>query len=136
MSPLGRPGAGRTLAAAYAVFAVAAGARSAVQIADRFGDAPVAYSLSALAAGIYLVLALSINRPERHRVATAACLAELGGVVAVGLIGLLDESALGGDETVWSGFGEGYVWLPLLLPVLGLTWLRGEARREELVRAR
>jgi hypothetical protein len=38
------------LVAVYAVFAVAATARAAVQIASRFGEAPVAYALSAFSA--------------------------------------------------------------------------------------
>ena len=27
------------------------------------------------------------------------------------------------DETVWSSYGAGYGWLPLVLPFVGLAWL-------------
>jgi hypothetical protein len=29
-----------------------------------------------------------------------------------------------GHPSVWSGFGVGYGFIPLVLPVLGLIWLR------------
>ena len=28
------------------------------------------------------------------------------------------------DQTVWSHFGQGYGFVPLVLPVLGLLWFR------------
>jgi len=124
MSRLAPPGPGRTLAVAYAVFALAAGARSIAQVATRFGEAPLPYLLSAFAACVYLVLALTIGRPEpeRQRVALATCLIELAGVIAVGIVSFTDPFAFP-DETVWSEFGSGYLFLPLLLPCLGLAWL-------------
>ena len=27
------------------------------------------------------------------------------------------------DATVWSGYGYGYFWVPLILPFVGLWWL-------------
>ena len=51
----GAHGVGRVLIAVYAVFAVAATARAAVQISSKFDEAPVAYSLSAVAALVYVV---------------------------------------------------------------------------------
>lgn len=118
--------------AVYALFAVAAGARSLFQIATKFGDAPVAYVLSALAAVVYLVAALCFWRPSATSYRTAlACLGvELTGVVAVGVLTLVD-SGLFPDQTVWSDFGAGYGFVPLVLPVAGLAWLiRGRTRRE------
>lgn len=117
-------GAARTLALLYALFALAAGARSAVQIATRFGDAPLAYLLSALAAAIYLVVALTISRPgpAPRRIAVVACAVELAAVLAVGLWSVWRPEAFP-DQTVWSRFGEGYAYLPLILPALGLVWL-------------
>ena len=32
------------------------------------------------------------------------------------------------DKTVWSHFGSGYGYVPLVLPVLGLLWLRANRR--------
>ena len=118
-------GPGRVLVALYGVFAVAAGARAAVQIAARFDEAPVAYLLSALAAVVYVVATVALGRGGRaaRRTAAIACGVELAGVLVVGTLSLLDPAAFP-DETVWSGFGSGYGFVPLLLPVLGLLWLR------------
>jgi hypothetical protein len=42
------------------------------------------------------------------------------------LLTVADSSAFP-DATVWSDFGYGYVFLPLILPVTGLLWLRTAA---------
>jgi hypothetical protein len=115
----------RILVAAYTVLAIAAGARAAVQLAARAGEGPVQYALSAAAAAVYLVLAIALRRPERLRpVAIAAASLELAGVLAVGFAELLSPTAWP-DETVWSGFGAGYGWAPLVLPVAALFVLGG-----------
>ena len=118
-------GPGRVLVALYAVFALAAGSRAAVQLATRFDEAPLAYLLSALAAAVYLVATVGLARGGRggRRTATGACLFELVGVLTVGTLSLADPGAFP-DETVWSGYGRGYLFIPLVLPVLGLLWLR------------
>lgn len=125
MSRLGS-GPGRLLAAVYAVFAVAAGARAGVQIAERFAEAPVAYALSAVAAAVYLVATVALLR-DLPRVALAAVVFELAGVLVVGTLSLVDARAFP-DQTVWSGYGVGYGFVPLVLPVLGLLWLRRSVR--------
>ncbi|MFC4061027.1 hypothetical protein ACFOWE_22220 [Planomonospora corallina] len=114
-------GPGRVLVAVYGVFALAAGARAAVQIARQFGEAPLAYSLSAFAAAVYLLLAVALGLGMR-RLALAACGIELAGVLIVGTLSLVYTEAFP-DATVWSGFGSGYVYIPVLLPLLGLYWL-------------
>jgi cytochrome bd-type quinol oxidase subunit 2 len=126
-----RSGPGRLLIAVYAVFALAATARSAVQIATRFQEAPVAYLASAFAAVIYLVATVCLARGDRtsRRVATVSIVVELVGVLTVGTVGLLDPQAFP-DATVWSGYGQGYGFVPLVLPVLGLWWLRRITREE------
>jgi len=120
-----RSGPGRLLIAVYALFAVAATARSAVQIATRFNDAPLAYLLSAFAAVVYVVATAGLARGSRasRRIATVSCVVELTGVLVVGAISLAAPE-LFPDATVWSAFGSGYVFIPLVLPVLGLLWLR------------
>lgn len=117
-------GWGRTLIAVYAVFALSATARSGVQLVTRAEEAPVAYSLSALAAIVYVAATLGLAEvgPAPRRVAWAAVLVELVGVLTVGLLSVLDP-ALFPDATVWSGFGRGYGFLPLVLPFAGLAWL-------------
>ncbi|MGW5053051.1 hypothetical protein [Actinokineospora sp. NPDC004072] len=116
-----RSGPGRLLVAVYAVFALAACARSAVQLATRFDTAPLAYLLSALAAAVYVVATVALIRGAR-RLAVVACLVELVGVIAVGTASLLAPAAFP-DATVWSAFGQGYGYIPAVLPVLGLWWL-------------
>ena len=118
-------GPGRVLVALYAVFALAAGARAAVQLALQFDEAPLAYLLSALAAVVYLVAAVGLSRGGAggRRTAVVACSVELAGVLVVGTLSLLDRAAFP-DATVWSGYGSGYGFIPLALPVLGLLWLR------------
>ncbi|MGH8777296.1 MAG: hypothetical protein ACRDWI_19895 [Jiangellaceae bacterium] len=118
-------GPGRVLVAVYAVFAVAASARAAVQIASRFDEAPAAYLLSAFAAAVYIVATVALARSSAvsRRVALVACTVELVGVLVVGTLSLVWTDAFP-DETVWSGYGRGYGFVPLVLPVLGLLWLR------------
>ncbi|MGI5327998.1 hypothetical protein [Actinomadura nitritigenes] len=117
------------LVAVYAVFALAAGARAGVQIGTKFSDAPLAYSLSAFAAAVYVLATVALARGGRtsFRVAVTACSVELAGVLAIGTLSLVDRAAFP-DATVWSGYGEGYGFVPLVLPVVGLLWLRRTAR--------
>jgi cytochrome bd-type quinol oxidase subunit 2 len=121
-------GPGRVLVAVYGVFALAAGARAAVQIAVQFDEAPLAYLLSALAAAVYVVATVGLARGGRggRRTAVLACSLELAGVLVVGTLSLVDPAAFP-DDTVWSGYGQGYGFIPLALPVLGLLWLRHQA---------
>lgn len=122
-------GPGRVLVAVYGLLAVAATGRSILQISEYFDRAPVAYLLSALAAVIYLVATVALARGGRTavRVATVSCSIELVGVLAVGALSYLDTAAFP-DKTVWSHFGAGYGYVPLVLPVLGLLWLRRVSR--------
>jgi hypothetical protein len=128
--PSTRRGPGRVLIAVYAVFALAATSRAVFQIATQFEVAPLAYLLSALAAVVYIVATVALARGGRTsvRVATAACTIELVGVLAVGTLSVLRPDDFP-DATVWSDFGAGYGFVPLVLPVLGLLFLRS-VRRE------
>ena len=120
-----RSGPGVVLVAVYAVMALAATGRSVLQITEYFSRAPVAYLLSALAAVIYIVATVALARGSRTswRVALAAILIELVGVLVIGLVSYGVPAAFP-DKTVWSHFGSGYGYVPLVLPVLGLLWLR------------
>jgi hypothetical protein len=120
--------------AVYAILAIAATGRSAFQIIDRFGEAPIAFSLSALAAVVYLVATIALALGWR-RVALITICFELAGVlvigtvsiIAPGLLGLDSVDPFGREATVWSAYGAGYLLVPLVLPVLGLLWLRRRA---------
>ncbi|MFI7440533.1 hypothetical protein [Nonomuraea indica] len=114
-------GPGRALVAVYGLFALAAGARATVQILTRFGEAPLAYSLSAFAALVYVLLTVALVRGAR-RLALAALLVELVGVLVIGTASLLDPAAFP-EATVWSAYGKGYLFIPLVLPLIGLYWL-------------
>ncbi|MEV4061900.1 hypothetical protein [Nonomuraea dietziae] len=114
-------GPGRALLAIYGLFALAAGARATVQILTRFGEAPLAYSLSAFAAAVYVVLTVALARGAR-RLALWALGIELAGVLVIGTASLLAPSAFP-DDTVWSTYGKGYLFIPLVLPLVGLYWL-------------
>jgi hypothetical protein len=120
-----RSGPGRVLIAGYAIFALSASARAAVQLATKFGHAPVAYLLSALAAVVYIIatVTLASGSPVARRIAVVSCSAELIGVLAIGTWSLADRATFP-DATVWSGYGSGYGYVPLVLPVFGLLWLR------------
>lgn len=115
---------GRVLIAVYAVFAVAATGRSTYQLATQASEAPFPYTLSAVAAFVYVAATLGLAREGEgwRRVAWAACGTELVGVVVVGSLSLADRD-LFPDDTVWSSYGAGYGFFPLVLPFAGLAWL-------------
>lgn len=117
-------GFGRALVAVYAVFALAATARSTVQLLTRADEAPIAYGLSGLAGLIYIAATLGLAEvgPRPRAVAWAACGAELVGVLTIGALSRLEPQWFP-DATVWSDFGSGYGFLPLVLPFIGLAWL-------------
>ncbi|GLY27530.1 hypothetical protein [Kineosporia sp. NBRC 101731] len=117
-------GPGRLLVAVYAIFALAACSRAIVQIATEFSNAPVPYLLSLLSGIVYVVATLALARPGAtwRRVALITCTFELIGVIGVGLFSVLDSGDFP-DATVWSNFGQGYGYVPLVLPMIGLYWL-------------
>ena len=118
-------GIGRVLVVVYAVMALAATGRSFVQIAEKFDQAPVAYTLSALSAVVYIVatLALSFSRSTAwYRLAWVAIAFELAGVLVIGTLSYVLPD-LFAHPTVWSWFGYGYLFIPLVLPFFGLWWL-------------
>src|SRR3954452_6898975 len=122
-------GPGTLLVWLYGVMVVGAVSRSAVQIATEFDHAPLAYSLSAVAGVVYGFITYSLVRGgERARkAAQVCCAAELAGVLVVGTWTLVEPSAFP-DATVWSDYGMGYVFIPVLLPVSALYWLRKSRR--------
>jgi hypothetical protein len=127
-------GLGRVLIAVYAILALAATGRSVFQIATQFEQAPLAYSLSGLSAVVYIMATIAlIARGRRwYAVAWATISFELVGVIFVGLMSIIDPSvfvpsaryAHSDHATVWTYFGIGYGFVPLVLPVLGILWLR------------
>ena len=125
-------GIGRVLIAVYAILALAALGRSVFQIGTKFNEAPVAYSLSALAAVVYVVatIALLVNHDAWRIIAWVTLVFELAGVLIVGTFSLIDP-ALFPHDTVWSVYGRGYLFIPLVLPILGMVWLRKTGKSVE-----
>lgn len=117
-------GVGRLLITVYAILALGATGRSIVQIIERFDTAPLAFTLSAIAALVYIVatIALIAPGPVWNRVAWIAIGFEAVGVIVVGALSIAMPE-LFPEATVWSVFGMGYLFIPLVLPWLGLWWL-------------
>jgi len=118
-------GIGRVLVIVYAVMALAATGRSFVQIVQRFDEAPIAYTLSAISAVVYILATLALifsGSRAWYTVAWVAIVFELAGVLVVGTLSLLVPE-LFAHPSVWSWYGMGYLFVPLVLPFLGLWWL-------------
>jgi hypothetical protein len=132
--PATRRGPGRVLIAVYALFAVAATSRAVFQLSTHYSEAPLAYLLSAFAAAVYIVATVALARGGRTwmRVATVSLTIELVGVLVVGALSVLQPGDFP-DATVWSDFGAGYGFVPLVLPILGLWFLRS-TRKEQAQR--
>ena len=128
-SPKRTLGVGRLLIVFYAVFAVSSTARASFQIITKFEQAPLAYSLSLVSALIYILATVSLAKAGKRwrQVALASVVFELAGVLTVGTLSFL-APALFAHQSVWSGFGVGYGYIPLVLPILGLLWIRKTKR--------
>ena len=124
-------GPGLLLVWFYGVMVVGAVSRSAYQIATEFDRAPLAYSLSAVAGLVYGFITYSLVRggETARRAAQVCCAAELVGVLVVGTWTLVDRDAFP-DSTVWSDYGMGYVFIPVLLPLTAPFWLRKTRARQ------
>lgn len=123
-------GPGRLLVSLYGLFTVAAGSRSLYQLIAQFHKAPLAYVLSAVSAVVYAFILVTLVRGSEsaRRLALVCCGAELAGVLIVGTLTLVMPSDFP-DQTVWSYYGAGYLFIPLILPVTGILWLRERPRR-------
>ena len=119
-----RHGPGKVILALYVIFVIGSVSRASYQIITRWDEAPLAYGLSAFAAAVYVVATVSLALPGDRAwwLAVVTISIELAGVLVVGLWSVLDPAAFP-DATVWSGFGRGYLYIPLVLPVIGLWWL-------------
>ncbi|MFY9304704.1 MAG: hypothetical protein WAO31_04310, partial [Rhodoluna sp.] len=86
---------------------------------------PLAYSLSLVSALVYILATVSLASKAKmwRPVALASVIFELVGVLAVGILSFVSPE-LFAHPSVWSGFGSGYGYIPLLLPILGLLWIR------------
>lgn len=113
------------IVAIYGVLAFAATGRASYELIAKFNLAPLAYSLSALSAVVYIVatIALARNTPASRKLALATIAFELVGVLVVGSLSIFDASVFP-RSTVWSWYGISYGFFPLIMPIVGLVWLR------------
>jgi hypothetical protein len=114
-----REGFGRVLVFIYGLFALAATARALVQLATQASLAPVAYSLSLFSGVVYIVATWALAT-DRRRVALVTIAVELTGVLVIGTFSHPDDID---KASVWSDYGLGYGFVPLVLPFVGLWWL-------------
>ncbi|WP_167140414.1 hypothetical protein [Diaminobutyricimonas sp. TR449] len=121
-APTRMSGVGRVLVLIYGILAIGATGRSVFQILTKFDEAPLAYILSAVAAVVYIVATIALIVPSWRPIAWATITFELIGVLVVGTLSVTHPE-LFAHPSVWSQFGSGYVFIPLVLPVLGLIWL-------------
>lgn len=123
--PATNQGFGRVLVVIYAIFAIGATSRSVIQVSTRFDEAPIAYSLSTFAAVVYVIATVALARGHEtsRRIAYIAISIEMAGVLIVGAASVIFPDAFP-RASVWSYFGMGYLFIPLVLPIVGLWWLR------------
>jgi hypothetical protein len=140
--PRRRFGVGRVLIIVYAILAIGATSRAVYQMATVYSQARVPITLSALSGVIYILATLALILPGRawYRVAWITISFELLGVLVIGTLSLVDPALFAGsakisDGTVWSYYGRGYVFIPVVLPILGMIWLRSRRNQPDLERA-
>ncbi|WP_166987185.1 hypothetical protein [Canibacter zhoujuaniae] len=126
-------GLGKLIKIIYVILALAATGRSVYQIISKFEEAPLAYSLSAVAAVVYVLITVALFQRGRvwRNIARAGAIFEIIGVVTVGTLSLLMPEFFA-HPAVWSHFGSGYLFLPVIMPILGLNYL---AKLDRLERA-
>jgi hypothetical protein len=112
-------GLGRVLVFVYGLFALSATGRAVVQLATQASEAPVAYLLSLFSGVVYIVATWALAT-DRRRVALATICVELAGVLVIGTLSHPDDID---KASVWSDYGNGYGYVPLVLPFVGLWWL-------------
>ncbi len=118
-------GLGRVLITVYLILALAATLRAVYQLVSKFDEAPLAYGLSLLSGLVYIVATFALLKRTGvwRGIAWAALVFELSGVLIVGTLSLTHPELFAHDS-VWSYYGSGYLFVPLVLPVLGMIWLR------------
>lgn len=127
-------GAGRALVVIYAILAIGATSRVLFELATKFSTAPLPYTLSAVAAVVYVLITIALikDTPGWRRVAVVAMAAELVGVLVVGTWSAFDGAAFP-KSSVWFWYGRDYLLVPLVLPVWGLLFLWRTRRTTEKV---
>jgi hypothetical protein len=77
---------------------------------------------------VIATVALARRGSLARRLAWTAVSIELAGVLVIGTFSVLASQDFP-RATVWSGYGSGYGFVPLVLPFVGLWWLRRTGAR-------
>lgn len=77
---------------------------------------------------IFIIVGLRQRSPRAWWITLALLAIELAGVLIVGTIDVVWHPFP--YATVWSNYGIGYFFMPLVLPFLGLTWILRRETRE------
>jgi hypothetical protein len=119
-------GIGAVLVTVYAILAIGATSRAVFQMLTEYSVAPISITLSGVSGVIYVLATIALILPGRpwYRIAWVTISFELLGVVTIGTLSLVVPSIFADMNSVWSYYGFGYVFVPLVLPVLGMLWLR------------
>lgn len=116
-------GVGNLVIAVYGVFAISATVRALYQLVRRYDEAPLAYWLSLFSALVYIIATIALAK-NKTSLARNTLIFEFVGVLTIGSMSILIP-AIFAHPTVWSFFGMGYGFIPLLLPIFGLWWISG-----------
>lgn len=129
-APEGRPrAAADALVFFYGLWAVAAISRALYQYAVRRPPDLTPTHISLFVGALYVLIILGMRRrsPAAWRATLALLAVELLGVLVVGAVDVVWRPFP--YTTVWSGFGAGYLYMPLLLPAAGIWWMLRPATR-------
>lgn len=128
--PNTKRGVSTLIVALYGVLAFAATGRASYELIAKFDRAPLAYSLSALSAVIYIVATIALAKHTKlsRTIALITIAFELIGVLVVGTLSIF-SSDIFPHSTVWSWYGVSYGWFPLIMPIVGLIWLRKQKQQ-------
>lgn len=116
---------GYVLGVSYPVLALSTGVRAVYQLAGfKEGASTTAAVLSLVASICYLAASIGFFKRERWAWWLSVCALgfEMSMVLVIGTITTINPDIFG-DETVWSRYGMGYGFFPLIQPLLGLIWL-------------
>jgi hypothetical protein len=114
-------GVGNLVIAVYGVFAISATVRAVYQLVRRYDEAPLAYWLSLFSALIYIAATYALAK-NLTLLARNTLIFELVGVISIGSMSVFVPEIFA-HPTVWSFFGMGYGFIPLILPIFGLWWI-------------
>jgi hypothetical protein len=122
-------GASDVLGFFYALWSFSALGRSSYEYLFKRPTTYIPAHLSTFVGLLYILIIVGLRRrsPRWWRLTLALLIVELAGVLIVGTIDVVWRPFP--YATVWSNYGVGYFFMPLLLPFAGLWWMLRKATR-------